>query len=242
MIRIAICEDEANTLEFIGKNISFELEKLGVEFSVFEFQNGNLLLAEHRKNPFEVVFLDISMPEISGFEIAKALRMETDDIYIIFITSKEELVYDSFDFQPFNFIKKEEPQAFLKRLEKIIAKLFIHIKQSDIIVLELPRSEKKAVRIKDIVYIKSDKNYLGYILLNPPNIVIREKLTEVEKTYFNYNFIRVHNRYLINMRHIKDVNFGCNEIQLAGNNIVEISRKYKSAFDEKYTLYLRSLR
>ncbi|MCL2019570.1 MAG: LytTR family DNA-binding domain-containing protein [Oscillospiraceae bacterium] len=242
MIRIAICDDEPKALEFISKSISLEFERLGVLFSVSEFKSGNSLLDEHRKNPFEVVFLDISMPEISGFEIAKALRMETDDVFIIFITSKEELVYDSFDFRPFNFIKKEEPKAFLKRLSRIIAKLYIHIKQSSLIILELPRSEKKAIRIKDIVYIKSDKNYLEYILTNSPIIVIRGKLTEIEETYIEYHFIRVHNRYIINMRHIKDVNFANNEIQLINDNIVEISRKYKSAFDEKYTLYLRSLR
>jgi DNA-binding LytR/AlgR family response regulator len=242
MIRIAICDDEIKTLEFISKNVNLELKNLDVKSTILEFQDGNILLEEHRKNPFEVVFLDIHMPKISGFEIAKALREESNDVFIIFITSKEELVYDSFDFQPFNFIKKEEPEKFIKKLEKIISKLFIHIKQSGTVILEMPFNEKKAVRIKDIIYIKSDKNYLEYFLKNTTNIRIRCKMTDVEEQFNEYHFIRVHNRYIVNMNHIRDLDYPNNELCLTNKEVIEISRKYKTAFNEKYTLYLRSLR
>ena len=105
-MNIAICDDNEYTLSILEKYIEYGFKKYTDDFKIRCFNNGILLLNEHKLSSFDVLFLDIDMPKISGFDIAKQLRNNFSRCFIIFITSHSNLVYKSFDFQPFNFIKK----------------------------------------------------------------------------------------------------------------------------------------
>ena len=226
-MRIAMCDDEVLTLTSLKEVISQEFENNNLlNNQIDAFNNGYELLNEYKKQPYDVIFLDIKMPEINGFEIAAALREISCKTFIIFVTTESELVFNSFDFQPFHFIRKYPPEYLKIQLKNFIKKLSRHMKQTESIILELPYSEKKKIIIGDIVYISSEKNYLIYHLLKS-EIKVRGNLTEAYRKYNAYDFVRTHNRFLVNMKN---------------NAIVNIGRLYKKDLNEHYSLYLRSLR
>ncbi len=241
-MRIAICDDDKITLDLLKNLILRELQtnNLCCE-QVDTFASGYKLLDKYSENEYDAIFLDIRMPEINGFEIAAALREISFTTFIIFVTTESELVFSALDFQPFHFIRKYPSEHLEIQLKNVVKKLFRHIKQNEMIILELAYSEKKRICIRDIFYISSEKNYLVYHLLKS-EIRVRGKLIETADKYITYDFIRVHNRCLVNMRNISFIDYPNEEIKLKDNSIISIGRSYKKTLNEQYTLYLRSLR
>lgn len=105
MIRAAICDDEPTTLDYLHEHISREFRRQGAEIQIDKFTSGRNFLNAHKAELFDVIFLDIDMPEISGFEIAEQIN-NISEALIVFVTLHDELVFSSLKFRPFRFIRK----------------------------------------------------------------------------------------------------------------------------------------
>ena len=106
MIRIAIVDDEQIILNSIHKKIQDILNELNIEFEIQDFTSGKTALKEITEKVFDIIFLDIDMPDVSGMTIAKKIRIQEENLEIVFITNKDELVYDAIKVVPFRFIRK----------------------------------------------------------------------------------------------------------------------------------------
>ncbi len=109
MLKIAVCDDDPIMLDFVSKNANTLLAQSGAGHTTVRFLSGTEFLKAHKAAPFDVVFLDIDMPKISGFDVAEQIN-NINETLIIFVTSHDELVYSSIRFRPFRFIRK----TFLK--------------------------------------------------------------------------------------------------------------------------------
>lgn len=241
-MRIALCDDNNAALKVMNKSITNAFSKFTDEFNVMNFSDGTVLLNEHKKEPFDIVFLDIDMPVISGFDIAKSLRDDFSNCYIIFVTSHSELVYESMNFQPFNFIRKNCSVPIDESVLDIVSKLMQHMKQNEKIILEDYNYRKHSVLIRNIIYIESDGHYVTFHALSDGfPIRIRGSITEHEEKYSKYDFVRIHKKYLINLRYLSQLNYNNNEIILGKiNKHLPLSKRMKKDVQEKYIIYLRT--
>ena len=241
-MRIALCDDNNAALNVLNKSITNAFSKFTNEFNVTNFSDGTALLNEHKKEPFHIIFLDIDMPKVTGFEVAKTLRDEFSNCFIIFVTSHSELMYESMDFQPFHFIKKNSDEPISSSVNRIVKKLMKHMRQNEKIILEDDISGRHAVYIHNIIYLESDKHYVKYYVKGMPEpIKMRENISECEEKYAYYDFVRIHKRYLINLKYLSNFDNTNNEVLLGTiNKKLAMSKNYKKDVDEKYTLYLRS--
>lgn len=242
MIRIAICDDNLPMLQKLEKIISVEFSSYNNDFNVMRFTSGAVMLNEHKLEPFDIIFLDIDMPKLSGFDIAKSLREEFTFCFIIFVTNHAELVYESMDFQPFHFIRKNCPIPLESSISNVARKLMKHMKQKDKVILEDDISGRCAVYIKDIIYIESEKHYIFYhVAKKEMPIRMRSTMKECEKKYSDYDFVRIHKKYLINLRYLAKFDSKNDEILLKViNKKLPMSKNFKENVDERYTVYLRS--
>lgn len=165
MVRIAIVDDEIAILKKIQAMIMQEFAVHKIDCCYFSYTSAKDFVKAQKKQPFDVVFLDIIMPEYTGFQAAAEIRNLQNQTYIIFITSNDESVYDAFDFQPFQFICKDCDDIFQNRMKHVIKSLVRHLKQNQTIIFQLPFCEEKKVKISDIIALKSDRNYLEVNLL-----------------------------------------------------------------------------
>ncbi len=241
-MRIAVCDDNNAALKVLNKSITSAFSNFTDEFNVTVFSDGTVLLNEHKKEPFDIVFLDIDMPVISGFDIAKSLRDDFSNCYIIFVTSHSELVYESMNFQPFNFIRKNCSTPIDESVLDIVSKLMQHMKQNEKIILEDYNYRKHSVLIRNIIYIESDGHYVNFHALSDGfPIRIRGSITEHEEKYSKYDFVRIHKKYLINLRYLSQLNYNNNEIVLGIiNKSLPLSKRMKKEVKEKYIIYLRT--
>ena len=153
-MRVAVCDDNKVMLDFLTGHISDCLKMHQIEHALSKFSCGTDFIEQHEKKPFDIIFLDIKMPDMNGFEVANKVRSQSENIYIIFITTEDNLVYDSFDFRPFNFIPKTDNDVFKIKLDNVIGKLADHIRENRPVCLTMAFGEKKYVSPTDIIHIQ----------------------------------------------------------------------------------------
>lgn len=250
MIRAAICDDEPTILDYLYEQILKEFERQGADAHIDKFTSGRDFLNYNKEEPFDVVFLDIKMPDISGFEVAAEIRGISEKVYIIFITTENTLVYDSFSFQPFDFIPKTPPSElnssdsleFLsRRIANVISRLINRILSAKTICLSLPYNQKIVVNISDIQMVQSVRNYAEYIFANRESVRVRAKLDDVWKELNTRIFSRPHKSYIINMSFIEDVDSRNSLVKLKNNNLITVSKTFKRDFESTYLNFLSNL-
>lgn len=194
MIHIAICDDDAFFLTNICTYIEKIFEKHKEQYQIFPYDSPQKLLAGLTEKATDILLLDIDMPGISGMEIAARLKEEKASLLLIFITSYETFVYDTFQYQPFDFIRKSRYEKDLRiALERAVRQISEEkteytMKTSDGIV---------RIPLADILYFESCANYIKAVTTNNQ---YREKkpIHEVETELCMLGFIRLHRSYLVN--------------------------------------------
>lgn len=240
MIGIAVCDDNKVMLQYLKIQISNSFNQKLVKHNINEFLRGTDFIEQHKKTPYDVVFLDIKMPDMNGFEVAKSIRRISKKTYIIFITTEESLVYDSFDFQPFYFIPKGNTKQLEACIHSVINKLITYMAAIEPIQLELPYNDKKYVLPSKIVLVKSYKNYLDVICEEQDTIRVRGNMEYAVQILPSLMFSRIHNRYIVNMKHIAKVDYPNCVIYVDNGEEIEMSRAYKKTFEQEYNLFLRN--
>jgi len=121
-VQIYICDDNQFFLEEIEQRTRLLIGKNRF-LNIQTFNTGRELIKSWNEAFADVVFLDIDMPELNGFEVAERLQKIKKNVLIIFITSHEDKVYQSWKYQPFWFVRKSHIddldvcfRAFLQKL------------------------------------------------------------------------------------------------------------------------------
>ena len=120
-MNIAVCDDQkemTNTIHNLIKN--YLDEKTNGLNNIRSYFDGDSLLSDIQTGKsFDIIFLDIEMPSITGLEVAKQIRQNNFDLLIIFITSHPNFMSASFKVEAFDFLTKpldtEELYAVLER-------------------------------------------------------------------------------------------------------------------------------
>lgn len=239
-MKIAVCDDNKIMVDYLCRKVSDSLAKNEAEFEIYKYRNGNILLNANSKEQFDVVFLDIQMPKIDGFEVASKLKKVSSETLIIFITSNDDLVFKSFDYQPFHFIRKGINGEMERDIEKTIRLFLGKIKPNNVITLELPHLKKMSIATREILYIESDKHYLDYHLNKEDKVRVRGTIDLIAPQMLCLEFVRIHRRVLVNIEYIKRANPLSNSLILTNGEILTIGGTYENETNEKLLEHLRS--
>jgi len=236
-MKIAICDDEKELLDTLNRLIKLEFNKLKRQVEIDCYETGEDLLETNSINEYDVVFLDVYLPGLSGFDVAEKINKKKNNTYIIFITSNAELVYDCFDYEPFYIIPKD---AYNIGLPKAIKKLVKVRKQYEI--LEVQNNGKKyKLLMRDIIYLQSGDHAI-LIHTVKYDYTMRGNLIDLETKLDSFNFIRVHRKYIINLSYLSRIDTLLDEVILSNGKVLEMSRYYKGKVKEAQIQYLRSMK
>lgn len=235
MLRIAICDDNQAILRSYKDRIKALFESKHVDVTIFDYTKGSELVVDCGEISFDLIFLDIDMPEMSGFDVAEKINDIYEDSIIIFVTNEEQLVYRSLRYSPFRFIRKSYFVAELS--EAIVSFLDLYYKRNKTQVFNCINGDLVAINIKEIMYIESNKHKVT-VYLQKREIVTKAKIGELEENLKDYGFIRVHIGYLINMKYIFSIEK--TEIILANQTSVPMSRHRTEQVKTEFQKYIRS--
>lgn len=238
-MRIAICDDEQMFLDLISNILIKEFKNHSTDCEIITFKTCKEFLSSHRVDNYDIVFLDIIMPEMNGFEAAKEIRKISEKTYVIFVTTENSLVYDSFEFQPFYFVPKGTKKFIEERLALVVNKLVIRFLADKKISLPLPYGKNVLLTPMQIKYLRSSANYTEYFLTDSTVVRIRQKLDDGVTALSENLFARIHKSYAVNMKYIKTIDYSSYGLLLDDDTFLNISRKYKNDLEEAYCSYLR---
>lgn len=97
MLSIAICDDEQEAIDLISKSLKYVFAQMTIEIKSSCYTNGNQLRKDIFSNKkYDVIFLDVDMPDVDGVSLGVQLRKHQCDSLIVYVSNKEEVVYRSF--------------------------------------------------------------------------------------------------------------------------------------------------
>lgn len=236
MYQIAICDDEEKILRDIQKKIEKCFISQEMEANYFCTNDSEEMLEYIKNESLDVLFLDIDMPHISGMDIASYIKENRPEILFVFVTSQDALVYQSFAFRPFGFLRKTHMDS---ELEELIIRMKKELMDKRKEMTITKGQELIRISKQDIIYIEAEGNYLN-LCTKREIIKVRDTMTNMEKELKESGFVRCHKGYMVNAHFI--VKMKGAEIELCketGKHIVPIGRSYEKDVKRKILELIR---
>jgi DNA-binding LytR/AlgR family response regulator len=204
MLKIAICDDEKYFREELKGILSKYLDKNGIGYSIDLFDSGkefSLLGIEMLK--YDIVFLDINMDQMDGIETARMIRSQSNDIFIVFVTAFIDYTIEGYKVDAVRYILKNNntlAPAIEECMDAIREKMSYEVAMKEFEFCEGLRS----VSLEHILYIESNLHKLTFYIMEESikQYTIYKTLDELEKDLSDAGFLRVHQSFLVNIKHI----------------------------------------
>lgn len=225
MINCAVCDDEPRMLEQLTGCLTAFLEERGLSFHVECFSSGAALL--ERAGDFDLILLDIRMEGLDGMEAARRLRQAGDRGLLIFVTALEELVFDAFAVEAFDYLLKPLDAArFRQTVDRALQALE---RRSGGRILVQRGTLRRMIPLGDIVYgeVLGRKVYLH--LRDGTTVDYYEKLENLERQV-DGRFFRCHRSYLVNLDDV--LGCGGGRVTLSNGGEVPVSRLRERDFTQ----------
>lgn len=231
MLRIAIVEDEDEFIQQIQGFISKYIEEFSVEIETAVFHDGQEILSNYQP-VFDIILLDIEMPNINGMDAAEEIRKIDPDVVLMFITNMAKYAIRGYSVGALDFVMK--PISYYTFSTKLTRAIKRANKRSDAhILLNLPECVKK-FSIRQIYYVEVQNRMLHYYT-DEGEFVLRGTMAGAEKMLKEYNFVRCNYWYIVNLMYVTEVRK--DKAVVAGVEL-EISRRNKTAFLTALTNYV----
>ena len=223
MYSAAICEDNKLSLEYISSKIKNEFIRLGCNLDIENYIDGlQLLDSVESGKTYDLLFLDIAIPSLNGIDLCKKLKSLYDKSMVIFISNKEDLVFQTFEVRVFRFVRKNH---FNKELQKMAEDILLELRKSDgdsVQTFETRKGDTYSFNLKGILYVEAFGKQCC-VVTDKDKKFVKYSFTDFEKLLADYNFIKVHRSYIINYRFIYAIKNDC--VILNNNQQIPISRK-----------------
>lgn len=244
MIRTIIVEDEQKSREMLSAIIQKNCPELEVIGLAEDVEEGVDIIKSLRP---DLVFLDVSMPKGSGFDLLEKLAGYSFEL--IFATASDQYALRAIKYSACDYLLKPIDIDELKlAVDKVMKRqkgpnmanlqfLVEHLKRADenFQRITLPTGNAyEIVNVKDIVRCEADGSYTTFFLTDKRKLLISAGLKHYEELLPESDFIRVHHHHLINIRHVVRLlkEDGGYAIMSDGSKI-EISRRKKESFMER---------
>lgn len=222
MYQAAIVEDEAQIRSYLKDTLcrSFKEQQIDVAFDTFA--SGEKFLSMFNQHyHFDMIFLDIEMPGMDGINICKQIREIAPDALVIFISNKEELVFQTFEVQPFRFIRKSEYAKQLPALVNAIVDRLSTLNTYMMRILEPSSGDLFSFDVNKILYVEAQRKDC-LIVTTTGELTIRCKLMDIAIKLADFGFLKPHRSYLVNCQYIFYI--GKTSLQLTNKEEIPISR------------------
>ncbi len=240
MMRAILIDDEVNALETLEIELNAYCPEVEIIAKCEDAKSGLKAIKKH--NP-DIIFLDIEMPWMSGFELLEALGNFSLDV--VFVTAYSEFAIKAFEVNAVDYLLK--PISKPKLIDAIRKAKDRHpvtdeVLKNIISTLDAERTVRKPlphialptpeglefVRIDDIIYASADSNYSNIHLKDGNTILLAKTLKQVEALVEGRNFLRIHQSFLVNLAYIKKYIKGQGgTLVMEGGSSLPVSRSCK---------------
>ena len=241
MIKAIIIDDEVHCIDTLSILLADYCPEVEVMERCMSAKKGLEAIEELKP---DLVFLDIEMPVMNGFEF---LEHFTDISFcVIFTTSYDQYAIKAIRFSALDYLLKPvDPKELITAVQKVQEKKLhpsaeqfrmlldqVHNKGNKITRVAVPTSEGfELIPAEEIIYCEADDNYTHLFLKNKRKIIACRTLKEVEEQLADFaSFIRVHHSYMVNLNEVnKYVRGEGGYLIMSDNTTVNVSRSRKDS-------------
>lgn len=242
-MNILIVDDE----ESARKNLRMKLQPFAELIArITEADSVRQALTELKDQEFDLIFLDIQMPDGTGFDLLE--QMGENTALVAFTTAFDEFALKAFEFAAIGYLLKPvDPEKLamvmqhagqMKRNRSNQYRLLVEsYREKKVRKLVIPNAEGFLITdISDILYVKSDVNYSIFHFRDEQRPLVSSKtLKEYTHILEPEGFFRVHQSFLINLSYAREFKKNYNEVVLSDGTHVPVARQKKSAFQALFS-------
>ncbi len=222
-----LCEDQIEELNYIANKLEEAFMAHDMDVTFLKYQSGVDLLKDLEENKAlnltdtRLFFLDIEMPQINGIQLCKKIRVDFPDSLVIFISNREEMVFQTFEVSPFRFIRKGHFSEELPALVTAIIRELQERQDAEICIQELHSNNIFTWKAKSIISVEAQGKYC--LIKTAKDISpVQYRFKDIQDLLEPYGFIQAHRSFLANYRFISRIEG--NDIIMEDNSRIPISR------------------
>jgi len=231
-VKILIVDDEA----LARARLLRMLNTLGLD-DVTEVSSADEAIQALKASKFDLAFLDINMPQVSGLELGYELRYIDANVAIVFQTAYDEHALKAFDIGAVGYLVK--PYS-IEQLKQVVERLNTpKAKEEELRIMSKNGENYLLLKPQEIYYVKAD---LSEVMLRSAKgfSYYEQKISDIEKKLEAYNFVKIHRSYLINIDEIKHIEtIEQSKLRFSFKNSadqIESSKDGAKAFREKFSV------
>lgn len=230
MLRVAVAEDEAEYREMLRKMIERYAGEHEKQIHVTLFSDGSELVKNYRK--YDILLLDIEMPNLNGMEAAAEIRRKDQDVVIVFITNMAQYAIKGYEVDALDFILKPlNYYTFSMRFTRAVGR--VKSREGKRICLNLPDGAKW-IDSREIYYVEIQNRMLRYHTTHG-EFAMRGALKDVQEELEGWHFVKCNQCYLINLKYVTEIR---KSIAVVAGDELQISRRNRNAFLAAVTDFL----
>lgn len=243
MVKIVIVDDEKHCTDILLALI----ERNYPDYSIIGcFNSATEALSFINKQSFDLLFLDIQMPELNGFMLLDKLKEITFDV--VFTTAFDQYAIKAFKYSAFSYLLKPITEKALvdvldnweKKKDKIreeqwhLLKEFVGKPSFEADKIALPSSHGlEIIEINEILRCRSENNYTVFHIRGGEQLIVSRSLKEVEDILNSHGFVRIHQSHIVNSTCIKSISRKEGGfILMCDGSEVPVSRQKKEMLDK----------
>lgn len=229
-IIIGICDDEEYFVNQVRLYCENYLENRYNNYQIVAMHSGEEIL-QYQGEQIAILFLDIELKGMDGISVMRELVYKDYIWRIVFISTHEELVWDTFSVKTLGFERKPLQE---ERIGKYIQTALNELKRDTIIQFK-KNDEDAYVRLSELYYIEGNANYIE-VHTKTKNQLIAGTIGEWEAKLKGTSVIRIHKSYLVNLEYVQIMGQG---VQIQEKAVkLPIGRKFKNLVREQYDKYI----
>ncbi len=227
-MKILVCDDNYDTVQKISDLIREHCQEKGNVPSLVESTNPQEV---DILESFDIAFLDIDMPEMSGISLARKLHDFQANTIIIFVTNFIQYAPEGYEVGAFRYLMKNQISEKLTFYFDLAVEEMT--KRRRVITIQ-DNGERIDILISNILYMESQGRLVVMHLINDRCSMYQfyGSMTELEQRFEIFGFLRVHKSHLVNMRYIEI--FQCKRLVLKGGIQIPSSTRRYSDLKQQY--------
>lgn len=228
MLKIAVCDDDILFMKTTLKPyIKMALRTVKVTGNISFFPNGQKLINDFQNNKnYDIVILDIDMPDMNGKQVAEKLRILNSSFFLIFSTSYKAEIYNTIPYRINAFILKEtNKDSYIKELKRVFDDYMkLKPKYEMFEIIDEYKNKSILKLLLDDIFFICCINKVIYLNTGTQEYVLAEKRFEnIINEYLSLGFFEICRGYIVNLTRVKKAN--ALEIILDNDKILPVSRR-----------------
>lgn len=236
MISVLIADDEQPAID----ELAFLLRqdpRIGV---IHVASSGAEAIRLLTREPVDAAFLDIHMPGLNGFDLARALQRFERAPALVFVTADEEGALEAFDLAAVDYLLKP---VRTERLQRSVSRIVENLRSGATTEPAAPRQPEtiavtlggttRMIRRDDVRYVQAQGDY-ARLHTEEASYLVRVPMADLERQWADAGFVRVHRSYLVALGHVTRVRLGGDQASVSiGGAELPVSRRLLPALRER---------